>query len=396
MLRNNVATLQLMELMKHAFSPKEAMAFVVNGGNPNVKIAGGLTLLHKLIIEDSDECINDQYILDLVENYGANVSLTDDLGLTPLAHLISRNCFLLETAMKLIEYGADPNTLAADGKSLLHILIRKNGSNIQQAIKNLICIYHADIEIRDDRGDTSIEYLLKKQNYRLAMELISLGGNPITKKRIKPSLIEVLVKNKNESACLDLQTSMVNYGFLKREKINQYRTNFLNFLFVLAQSLENKTNGYFGKLPLEIIFSIIGHFNFSGINTTRQSGLKLAATVLEEYKNIKVMLKKPGGVNVIQYSTLECKFFKSVQVLQIDYDKLKKQQKVSSLFPKLFSKNNKLKKFIENNALECWYDHSSIFKKPAQRYTLLRQIQQTELFKELKLCENEKQGKLRH
>ena len=69
------------------FDLKSVQSFLEQGGNPNAKVNGGMSLLH-LLADDSAEAET----IRLVVASGADINMKDDYGRTPLHFAVDADC----------------------------------------------------------------------------------------------------------------------------------------------------------------------------------------------------------------------------------------------------------------------------------------------------------------
>ena len=316
--------------------------------------------------------------------------------------------FTIKQVMELVSSGANPNIIDKDKRPLLHKIvdvIYAYPSQINEcfsAIIDLISIYRADELMPDENGLTVIQRLLEtgyfvNKNY-LHAQRIAMNDQR------EEEIDKTLVINENSKLLHDKLNEIVKKrnGY---QKILEQRSVFLNTLIMLAQHLNTPASqSDFKKLPTDIILIIVSYLDFSLMEKVSEEAVGLTKEILDKYKTtIKPMLTTPGGINVFQSkgddNTYRFTFFKSVNTLCLDYNTFKnnltarheEKHPHRSKLPgnkRSHSGDTVLKEFQDNYALEYWKSHSSLFKNPVNRDRLRVSIENTDLYKHIKLQNN--------
>jgi ankyrin repeat protein/serine/threonine protein kinase len=136
------------------------------GANPNLKDVSGQTPLHLAIVDDKIE------IVKLLLEYLVDYNLKDNLGNTPLTLAIKKN--RIEIAELLLQYRADLNLKDDKGRSPLYLAIMDN--NIRMV--ELLLRYGANPNLKDDLGDTLLHIAVQENNLEIIKLLIRYGADP--------------------------------------------------------------------------------------------------------------------------------------------------------------------------------------------------------------------------
>ncbi|ORX79989.1 ankyrin [Anaeromyces robustus] len=154
-------------------------------------------------------------IVDCLIERGADVNSIDNDGNTPLVYAIKNN--LLSIVILLVNNGASINHQLKNenNKNLLMLAIESHANEI---IKFLVD-NNADINFRDESGDTPLVYLLKSNNNEMANYLIDNGADVYS------------VNNEGES----IYTISVKY--------NQYGYHFNNQYINIKERIRKIVNG---------------------------------------------------------------------------------------------------------------------------------------------------------
>ena len=123
----------------------DVVCYLDDGGNPNARTAGGLTLLHLAAEDGEAETIR------LLAGRGADVNAPDRFGQTPLHMAVASDCDTaprdglrtsgLPTALVLLRLGADPDARAANGRTPRDIAA---GCGVAQAFDELLDVIAAE------------------------------------------------------------------------------------------------------------------------------------------------------------------------------------------------------------------------------------------------------------
>jgi ankyrin repeat protein/serine/threonine protein kinase len=136
------------------------------GANPNLKDVSGQTPLHLAIVDDKIE------IVKLLLEYLVDYNLKDNLGNTPLTLAIKKN--RIEIVELLLQYGADVNLKDDEGRSPLYLAIMDNNIRIVE----LLLRYGANPNLKDDLGDTLLHIAVQENNLEIIKLLIGYGADP--------------------------------------------------------------------------------------------------------------------------------------------------------------------------------------------------------------------------
>lgn len=89
--------------------------------------------------------------------------------------------------LRLISFGADPNTKNSNGDTALHLLIKSRinpqlDNSIRPMIQSLVKEYQADVSVEDDQRQTPLQLVLSQQSpdLKLAMFLVRAKADPNT------------------------------------------------------------------------------------------------------------------------------------------------------------------------------------------------------------------------
>jgi len=214
----------------------ELKNYLLKGGNPNLKNAAGLTLLHQAVSETEKD------IVALLISHGADVNAKDNEGKTPL-HLVE-NKYL---AQLLIAQGAELNAQDNQGRTPLHLALihREN-------LAKLLIAKGAELNTQDQESNTPLHLALIRRIEDLAELLIVKGSNPNAKNNQGKTPLH-LVRNK------DLAELLIVKGANPNAKDNQGRTplhlvrnkGLAEFLIVKGSNPNAKDNQ--GRIPLHLV-----------------------------------------------------------------------------------------------------------------------------------------------
>ena len=193
MLRNEL-TIRLETLINHSFYAADALKLVRLGADANTKDDKGNSLLHRMIKTNSYN-ISFNIINELVKEYKADINIQDNKGQTPLQCLIDHS-FYAADALKLVRLGADANTKDDKGYSLLHRLLTTDSNNISfNVIDELVKEYKADINIKDSKERTPLQYLIEGSfDSEHALTLVRLNADLNVKNSEGKTLTQILVE----------------------------------------------------------------------------------------------------------------------------------------------------------------------------------------------------------
>lgn len=408
-IENNDHLTPLQALLKNSFNTEAVMKLVRLGANPNTKNSEGESLLHLLIKNNKNGC-NNIAIEELIDVHHANINIQNAAGFTPFQCFMNSGSVTRETAMTLVRLGADSNTKTdTKGNSLLHLLVTHNKNGLyDRAIKNLVTLYKADINIENNAGLTPLQNLLLQNflensfNPEALMKLVRLGAYPDTKNCEGESLLQLLVKN-NVNGCNDAFIKELDELTTKHdiEKYHPLRNSYLHLLILLANDRKNESStSFFKSFPIEIVSYIFSFLGSKKMGKTQQECFFLANTILSQPDKIKKMASTPGGINVFQRNNGDLPptltLFKSVKTLRLDFEKLKSHLKTTQTrkYPTLdqlrkkeftTTSEKKLDEFRNTYAVSCLNEHASLYKKPENKQALLNSMKDTDLYTQSQL-----------
>lgn len=185
--KNNKYTLteKAKSLLNGTFDADALLDLIHQGADSNVKDSSGNSVLHCFILHKVDR----ELIRKLVIQYKANVEIKNKKGHTSLQVLMDNPCNIGE-AMTLVRLKANPDTKDSKGCPLLHRLIISHASH--QIIREMVETFKADIEIKDQQGQTALQCLMNEPSCTVmdAVNLVRLGANPTTKDKNGNSLLD--------------------------------------------------------------------------------------------------------------------------------------------------------------------------------------------------------------
>lgn len=139
---------------------------VDSGADVKVLTSKGASLLHLAVL-------NNIFMTAYVLSLGFDVNSTDEVGWTPLhtAAVNTKNGGMINL---LIDSGAHVKALAADGKSLLHLVAFNSEKSVVETILSL----GLDINGLDEYGSTPLQYAVRyNENIEVIKLLIASGGD---------------------------------------------------------------------------------------------------------------------------------------------------------------------------------------------------------------------------
>ena len=136
------------------------------GANPNLKDANGQTPLHLAIADDKIE------IVKLLLEYLVDYNSKDNSGNIPLTLAIKKN--RIEIVELLLQYGVDPNLKDDEGKFPLYLAIMDNNLEMVE----LLLKYGANPNLKDSLGDTFLHKAVQENDLRIVQLLINYGADP--------------------------------------------------------------------------------------------------------------------------------------------------------------------------------------------------------------------------
>lgn len=143
-------------------SPKMLRFLLDHGALIDGRDDTGATYLQTAIDNDEEE------IVGLLIERGANVNVADEDGATPLMQVES-----IEIARLLLDHGAKVNAADKEGQTALHLLTAEPG-RIEFA--ELLISRGADVNARDHEGHTPLDYIVEGFDYDFALLLVSHGA----------------------------------------------------------------------------------------------------------------------------------------------------------------------------------------------------------------------------
>jgi ankyrin repeat protein len=205
----------------------EMLRLVQLGANPNATNSLGHTLLHVLVARNESKYdhnsffggytyLLDDYVKKLVQKHRVSVDVKNGQDQTPLQFLLDNNRYdqyFAHNATLLVTLGASPDTISANGQTLLHALItgntsisRSDGSYLlDDDIKRLVQKNLVAVEVKNTQGQTPLQFLLDSNQYdekftHNAMLLVSLGAHLGTKNVKGHTLIDILEANTSHAS----------------------------------------------------------------------------------------------------------------------------------------------------------------------------------------------------
>ena len=145
-----------------------ALLLMKSGADLTVRNENGETLLHLAVANRMHKLV-----LSLLKKK-LDVNSEDNNGQTPLFESTD-----FETALLLLENGADPNHLAHDGSTPLMWASRRGG----ETIVRLLLKHGAKPAIRNRKGEDAADFALKNKNVRIA-RLLNPGKVPVGMKEL--------------------------------------------------------------------------------------------------------------------------------------------------------------------------------------------------------------------
>jgi len=144
-------------------------------------------MITPLLLAIDNNC--NSIVKDLLEN-GANANLPQSNGTTPLMMAAQRDN--LENVKLLIQYGAEINAVNEDDMQGA-LVIAENWDVIRFLVQS-----GADLEIRDDWGQTPLAIAARIGDEKKAEILLELGANPFAKDNDGQIPLEIAKKHKNK------------------------------------------------------------------------------------------------------------------------------------------------------------------------------------------------------
>lgn len=136
-------------------SAENIQILLKNGADANVKDDFQTSALHRAVSLGASSFTKGESVT-LLLSYGADISARTQQGETPL-HWAATSYYIEYTLVPLLDAGGNPNDLNNQGESPLHAA-SKAGSEL--AVK-LLLGHGADASIRDLKGNTALDYVLR-------------------------------------------------------------------------------------------------------------------------------------------------------------------------------------------------------------------------------------------
>lgn len=274
------ASSELSELISKSFRLRDVLRLLDSGANPNTKCRKGIPLLHHLLQHLRKEGMREQ-IVEIVNDYKANINVKDGKGRTPLQYLFCLE-FTGEDALSLIKLGADPNSKNLKGDSLLHIFaLNLHLEGMSEQFTQLVKEHKADIDIKNANGETVLEHLVNNTfSMKDAMLLVRLGANPNILDKNGKSLYEIFAgRNAKQSILDDLAIYQLGYK----------NYNDMENMLAKIQAREFKEDDLerLGKYP-QGKEKFLEHFKTLGIETE----LKVLRSIYDDAKDNNCDVKK--------------------------------------------------------------------------------------------------------
>lgn len=112
-------------------------------------------------------------LVELLLGDGADVNKADRSGTTPLQALLARGSDVGGMALLLLDKGADPKALNAEGKNALHLAVE--GGDLGTV--KLLFSRSVDVNARTRTGDTPLHLAISRQNQDMIDALLNAGAN---------------------------------------------------------------------------------------------------------------------------------------------------------------------------------------------------------------------------
>ena len=326
--QKELAKILLIDFLTDIKTTNAIMGCLERGANPDIHHFSGKPLL-SLVIDSLNPSYPGhkysvmQFIRGLIQKFHADVNLADPYYQTPLKHLMNRlkihapsvpSCYI-EIAMMLIERGADPNTTDSNGMTLLHSLAgipqdqlyTYYGEYVQKVLYQLVTIYHADINRKNDHGypPLSFYHFSDALNLHYMMNWIRLGADPkILQFQSQSSLLHdfldsLLLKSLSQYYILEICEEFACYyanfsqEVLSHIKEKRERIVYLNEPSSLVISALTgyciQKNAYFDdecadetqknlkKTSQAVLFSLLNNEDFFSQQTLKETILELVA-----------------------------------------------------------------------------------------------------------------------
>jgi len=146
-----------------------------------------------------------KHLVKLVLDFGANHSLFDNEGRTPLMRAVETNNF--EIADLLLQHGADPDYQSFVDETALHEAIkRQNLAQVQYCLSNAF-----PLNTRNLNGMTALGVAVSLDSTEICRTLLRSGANPLARDYIGRSCLRLSLefsKYDNFCACLGTLTTM--------------------------------------------------------------------------------------------------------------------------------------------------------------------------------------------
>jgi hypothetical protein len=356
------------------------------------------------------------YRIPKLLKFGADPAFTGFDANTVLEHHINHdNLFIFRYAHKLIKHGADPDTYDESSRTLLHRAIQ---FQLPNDITRLLEA-GANPALTTSQGNNALDLFFLKfgmgvDNIDLAMQLVIHGAISHHSTKCGVNLLTIIYDKYPEMVDFVLSQgiylSRLNDTFFVFKKIDMIlfrlhlktateahkaKNAFLNLCIMLGNNHGQMEKSPLHRLGIDIL-AYIG--KLLCVDKSHLECTQLIKTCIDQRATIKTMAASPGGLNVMQVKKKHALpsfiFFKSVETMHLDYHLLKVRLKVNqprkhphwdNVVRKKFTLTSlqTLEVFKKQYAAQILTQHMILYKSPAVKKALVRNLEGSELLADI-------------
>lgn len=177
--------------------------------------------------------------------------------------LIYAKQFKVEGIESAVKAGANPNFIDADGKSALHWLCLYSGKNNQSVdyIISFLVEHGANIDLKDNNGNTPLFYAIEAGNYQATRTLVNLRANVNVRNNKGRSpmfkAVAFITAGPENTSNMDFVRLLFQAGAGLQVKDNEGKNllhaslNPETTRWLIEHGLDPKERDHYGKTPLD-------------------------------------------------------------------------------------------------------------------------------------------------